>query len=130
MDKPQEQPAATTRPLSSSLVLFTLLALSLICALIAAGDIGTAKAAYPTVPVGSAPVAIAFDSANGNLYVVNSLSNTVSVISGRTNTVIASPIPVGGLPEVIAFDSANGDLYVTNSGFSGFTVSVIATTIH
>ena len=41
--------------------------------------------------------------------------NTVSVISGQTNTVIGSPIPVGSGPADIAFDSANGDLYVTNS---------------
>jgi YVTN family beta-propeller protein len=38
---------------------------------------------------------IAFDSANGNLYVTNYGNNTVSVISGKTNTVIGTPIPVG-----------------------------------
>ena len=58
---------------------------------------------------------IAFDSANGNLYVANYFDNTVSVISGQTNTVIGSPIPVGYDPRGIAFDSANGNLYVANN---------------
>ncbi len=42
-----------------------------------------------------ASFAIAFDSANGNLYVANAGGNTISVISGKTNTVFGSPIPVG-----------------------------------
>ena len=58
---------------------------------------------------------IAFDSANGNLYVTNFSDNTVSVISGQTNTVIGNPIPVGSRVHIgIAFDSDNGNLYVAN----------------
>jgi YVTN family beta-propeller protein len=82
------------------------------------------KVAYPTIPVGIGPNGIAFDSANGNLYVTNSEDNTVSVISGQTNAVIGT-IPVGKDPTGIAFDSANANLYVTNSEDN--TVSVIPT---
>jgi YVTN family beta-propeller protein len=84
-----------------------------------------ADSVIATIGVGLNPRAIAFDPANGNLYVANQLDNTVSVISGQTNTVIGNPIPVGtgNGPFEIAFDSFNGDLYVTNSGTN--TVSVI-----
>jgi YVTN family beta-propeller protein len=53
-------------------------------------------------------------------------SGTVSVISGKTNTVIGNPIPVGSGPEGIAFDPANGNLYVVNSGNNPGSVSVIS----
>src|SRR5438552_12127958 len=43
-----------------------------------------------TIPVGPAPVFEAYDPANGNLYVGNSGSNTVSVISSATNNVITT----------------------------------------
>jgi YVTN family beta-propeller protein len=83
-------------------------------------------------PVGNGhPYGIAFDSNNGNVYVTNyagynddSTGNTVSVISGQTNTVVGNPIPVGNTPLGIAYDSSNGNLYVTNEGDN--SVSVIA----
>jgi YVTN family beta-propeller protein len=92
--------------------------------------IGTAKAdsVIATIPVGTAPNEVAFDSANGDLYVTNHNDNTVSVISGQTNRVIGSPISVGSGPVGIVFDPANGNLYVVNDaafGMSG-TVSVIS----
>jgi len=82
--------------------------------------------------VGNPPWAIAFDPVQphhlfGSLYVINSnyaSDNTVSVISGQTNTVIGTPIPVGIYPDSIAFDSANGNLYVANTGSD--TISVIS----
>ena len=62
------------------------------------------------------------------MYVSSNDSDTVSVIDGKTNTVIGSPISVGDHPVGIAFNSDNGDMYVTN-GESGTvccgTVSVI-----
>ena len=70
-----------------SLVLGTILSLSAIYS-----GVGIAKAdsVIATIPVGTAPIGVAFDSVNGNLYVVNDGDNTVSVISGQTNTVIGS----------------------------------------
>ena len=65
--------------------------------------------------VGRHPIGNVFDLANGNLYVTkDDYDNTISVISGQTNSVIGNPLPVGSVPLAIAFDSANGNLYVTN----------------
>ncbi len=76
------------------------------------------------VPYGNgiAPCALAYDSANGYIYVANGGSNTVSVINGATNTVIDN-ITVGNRPYAIAYDPANGYVYVANRGSN--TVSVI-----
>lgn len=68
------------------------------------------------------PEGIAFDSANGNLYVTSS-SNSVVVINGAMNTVVGTSIAVGNGAFHIAFDSANWDVYVTN--LTDGTVSVI-----
>ena len=78
-----------------SVVLSTILSLSAIYS-----GIGIAKADSVTAtrPVGRVPLYLAFDSANGNLYVPNHEGNTVSVISGQTNTVIGNPIPAGSGP--------------------------------
>ena len=76
------------------------------------------------IPVGSKPNSIAFGL--GNIYVTNSGSNTISVIDGKTNKVVAT-IPVGASPHgVVALDSPVGGfitIYVTNSGSN--TISVI-----
>jgi YVTN family beta-propeller protein len=91
--------------------------------------VGTSNSCVTTllpIPVGTQPQGIAFDSANGNLYVTNFFDNTVSMISGAINTVIGSPIAVGSHPVGIAFDSANGNLYVANDGSN--IVSVIDST--
>jgi YVTN family beta-propeller protein len=122
--------ATRTRSASSSLLLFALLAFSIFSSalIVIPGEIGPAKAAYPTISVGSQPLGIAFDFANGDLYVANDGTKSVSVISGQTNTVFYSPIPVGANPYGIAFDSVNGNLYVTSVNDN--TVSVIATIIH
>jgi YVTN family beta-propeller protein len=108
-----------------SIGLMTVLSLSAIYS-----GVGIAKAdsVIDTITVGTAPNEVAFDSFNGNLYLTNHVDNTVSVISGQTNTVIGSPITVGSGPVGIAFDSANGDLYVANHGAFRMqgTVSVIS----
>ena len=59
--------------------------------------------------------------ASGPIYVTNSGSNTISVIDGKTNKVVAT-IPVGASPHDI-IGSMLGKLYVTNSGSN--TISVI-----
>ena len=43
-----------------------------------------------TIRVGRFPVGVAADPRTNTIYVANTLSNTVSVISGRTNTVTAT----------------------------------------
>src|SRR5206468_2832684 len=60
----------------------------------------------------------------GLMYIVNRLSDTVSVLHTNTSTV-GSPIAVGKSPYGIAFDPAHNRIYVTNS--FGDSVSVIDT---
>ena len=60
------------------------------------------------------------------MYVVNSGSNSVSVINTSTNTVVAT-IPVETAPAGVTYDSSNGMVYVSNSHSN--TVSVISTTL-
>jgi YVTN family beta-propeller protein len=105
-----------------SILLSTILSLSAIYS-----GIGIAKAdsVIATVPVGSHPVTSAFNPNNGNMYVTNQGSNSISVIDGRTNTVIGSPIPVGTSPSGIAFNPNNGNIYVTNTNIGSNTVSII-----
>ena len=87
------------------------------------------------------PLGIAYDPSNGYIYVTNFFSDTVSVINGKTNTIIAN-IPVGKEPVIngvtysgvensfalskpvgVAYDPSNGYIYVTDCGSD--TVSVI-----
>jgi YVTN family beta-propeller protein len=75
------------------------------------------------LPAGSAPFGIAFNPNNGNMYMTNFNSDSVSVVNPSTNTVI-STIPVGSAPFGIAFNPNNGNMYVTDAG--GKTISVIA----
>lgn len=69
---------------------------------------------------------IAYDSANGYLYVSDYNTNAVSVINGSTDQVLGS-IAVGSEPDAIAYDNTNGDIYVGNDmgGNSPGTISVI-----
>jgi YVTN family beta-propeller protein len=71
-----------------------------------------------TVPVGNNPLAVAFDGANGDVYVANENTSgdhgSVTVISGSTDAVIAT-ITVGARPSELAVDSGNGEVYVLNS---------------
>ena len=65
------------------------------------------------ITVGGYPIAVAFDSLNGYLYVANVNSDNVSVINGSTNKVIQS-ITAGKSPNGVAFNSSNGYVYVSN----------------
>src|SRR2546426_2269223 len=73
-----------------------------------------------TIPVGTYPDGVAYDSGNGYVYVANRASRNVSVISGR---IVVATVPVGNGPNGVAYDSGNGYVYVTNAGST--TVSVI-----
>ncbi len=77
---------------------------------------------------GLRPSGAAFDSFNGFVYVTNSGSDSVSVINGITDKVIANvsvgsaPIGAGFGPSGAVFDSSNGFVYVTNSGSDSVSV--------
>ena len=73
-----------------------------------------------------------FDPANGDIFISNGGGNTVSVISGATNSLVTNVV-VGGGPETPVLDPANGDFYVSNwnsnwNSGNGYTVSVISAT--
>jgi YVTN family beta-propeller protein len=74
---------------------------------------------------------IAYNSANGNVYVANRAAHSLSVINGSDNQVIDT-VAVGKAPNAVAFDSVDGDAYVANFGLVGEhdhdTVSVILNT--
>ncbi|HKP99888.1 MAG TPA: YncE family protein [Actinomycetes bacterium] len=57
------------------------------------------------------------------IYVANFSSNTVSVINGQTNTVVAE-VPVGFFPIGVAVNEATNTIYVANA--TDNTVSVIS----
>jgi len=54
-----------------------------------------------TIPVGSDPFDVGVDPRTGMIYVGNAKSDTVSVINGHTNAVVAT-IPVGHDPAGVA----------------------------
>ena len=64
--------------------------------------------------VGGDPSTVVLDPQNGDIYVPNSLSDFLSVISGATNTVVANVTVVTGV-EGGVFDPTNGDLYWTSN---------------
>jgi len=74
-----------------------------------------------TVPVGSHPSAVVFDTNNKKLYVTNFDSNTVSVIDPITNTPVTT-IPVGTNPSGMTFDPRFGNIYVDNFGSNSVSV--------
>jgi YVTN family beta-propeller protein len=73
------------------------------------------------VKVGVGPVSIAVDSRNGRAFVANTGDGTVSVIDGKTDTVIAT-IPIGAHPYSIDADSAAGKVYVSRTYSDQLTI--------
>ncbi len=121
----------TRRPLSfiSAATLFLLFAGSF--APLDSGMTTQTSAVVATIPVGSEPHGVAFDPANGYVYIANFGSDTVSVLDGSSDKIVES-VPVGLNPVALAVDSSNGDVYVANgasayaSVIDGATNKVIA----
>ncbi|POB11850.1 hypothetical protein CO251_02625 [Sulfobacillus sp. hq2] len=90
--------------------------------LIAGPAMSVEAATLPSIAVGSDPYDVAVNTANGDVYVTNQDSNTVSVINAATNQVV-STLPVGTDPTYLGTNPTNGNVYVANNN-SG-TVSVI-----
>ena len=80
-------------------------------------------AVVATTPVQASPYTIGYDPALGELFVTDTGSDNVSVISDATNTVVAT-VPVGAEPRGVAYDSALGEVFVAN--WNAATVSVIS----
>lgn len=86
------------------------------------GDNATTKAVPVTAANAAGPEGLAFDAANGTLYVADDANNTIYAIQGAsTATGPVTPIVVasGGVintPENIVIDPNTGDLLVANAG--------------
>ena len=66
-----------------------------------------------SVKVGDDPLAIAVNSTSDRVYVLNTTSGTVSVLDGKTDTVVAT-VNVGKWPYVLAANPAENKVYVSN----------------
>jgi YVTN family beta-propeller protein len=68
-----------------------------------------ADSVIKTITVGTGPYGDLFNPDNGYIYVANQFSNSVSVIDGSTNMVIATVTePPNQTPRELAFNSENG----------------------
>jgi YVTN family beta-propeller protein len=72
----------------------------------------------------SQPIGAAFDPTNGELYVTNNYTNSVSVINVGSGSFVTN-IDVGYDPAQAAYDPVNGEVYVSNNGSN--TVTAIDT---
>ena len=78
------------------------------------------------------PAGIAYDSDNGNVYVANRGSDTISVINGSTNSLIDEISMDTVAPSGIVYNAANNLIYATSEGsdrvsvINGTTNAVIA----
>ena len=77
------------------------------------------------ITVGTAPTGIAALQNGTKVYVANSGSNNVSVVSA-TSFAVLSTVAVGVNPRFVAADPTSTKVYVTNQG--SFSTSIIATT--
>ena len=68
------------------------------------------------IPVGYQPVAVAFDPDNGYVYVLNVVTNNLTVIDGATEHPIGSIVagPNGSVSWNLVYDPVNGYLYIEN----------------
>jgi len=76
---------------------------------------------------GAAPYAVAYDPANGLLYVAESnVLGTLTVVNGSTNAIVGT-IPVGSMPTAVAYDGAAGTIVVANTGSDNVSIVSAAT---
>ncbi|HZY92003.1 MAG TPA: YncE family protein [Thermoplasmata archaeon] len=80
-----------------------------------------------TINVGTDPFGVAVDNSTHEVYVTNTGSDNVSVISAVNDTLVAT-VAVGRQPYGVAFDWRSGNLYVANGGSD--TVTVISGANH
>jgi YVTN family beta-propeller protein len=92
---------------------------------------GKTNEVVASIPVGSNPEGLCQMFQNGTsagtaaitttIYVINTASNSISAIDGKTNKVVAT-IPVGSQPHGIIVSNTLGKVYVTNSGSNSVSV--------
>jgi YVTN family beta-propeller protein len=79
------------------------------------------RARYSSLIPVTTPFGVAYDSSKGEVFVCNSNSHSVSVISDSTNTLVAT-ITVGDGPNGIAYDSGKNEIFVSNSNSPSISV--------
>ena len=65
-----------------------------------------------TIEVGSEPFGLAYDSAQGLVYVANTNSENLSVISDINDTVVAT-VALGTDPGEVVYDAAQAEVFVS-----------------
>ncbi|MEO0079687.1 MAG: YncE family protein [candidate division WOR-3 bacterium] len=96
------------------------------------GQFSVVERSYPdsviaTVPVGSRPRALLWDSLTNTVFVANySSGGGVSVIDGTTNQLVTT-IPVGDFPTALCWNATNNRIYVANYTDSSLSVIDAAT---
>src|SRR5579875_2045864 len=68
------------------------------------------------ISVGSFPTALAWDAANGTLWVANGGSDNLTVLDPSTGRVVVPSLGVGSDPVAVAADPRTGKLFVVNAG--------------
>ena len=76
-----------------------------------------------TITVGGSPWGVAYDSGKSEIFIVNSVSGTVSVLSDSNNKVVAT-VTVGQAPYRDLYDSGKGEVFVAD--YDANSVSVIS----
>lgn len=74
-----------------------------------------------TIPVGTNPYALAYNSTNNKIYTANWGALSVSVIDGATNSVITT-IPIGNYPRTLVYNPTNNKIYTANYYDNSVTV--------
>ncbi len=77
--------------------------------------------AIETVTLGRIPCAVAVNPATGRVYVVNDGDDSVTVVDGVKNTVVAT-LRVGSRPQGITLDPKSNRVYVANKHSDSVTV--------
>ena len=75
----------------------------------------------PQIPVGPDPYSVAYDPANGYLYVANKGSSNLTVIDGATNQVVIASVSVTNEPYALAYVPVNAYVYVANEHSDNLT---------
>jgi YVTN family beta-propeller protein len=112
-------------------ILISIIAAFLVAVFLVPVITSSATQSVTTIKVGVNPQYSVEDPVHGNIFVVNEMSSSVSVISPLTNNVIKTiqlPIyPTPALPIYAAYSAASQEVYVLNSGPSPETITVINT---
>ncbi|TAL58254.1 MAG: YncE family protein [Bacteroidetes bacterium] len=76
-----------------------------------------------TIPVGSRPIAVAFNPVTLKVYVANLVSDNLSVIDAESLTeTVGSPLPTGQDPIGVGIHPISGEIYIANSLGDSVTV--------